>query len=151
MKDIDPEILQLGSNLGVGQHKKRCPSCQGSRTKHRSDKPLSIKVDGKGVQYRCHHCGAEGGWVHRRGRDIIDFSTEREMAKPKPIKVDSNTYNEVAFDYLKNRKIAEEIIDSHTILTERRFNGKVVPAIGFPYKDGDIINAVKFRSADDSK
>ena len=149
MKSIAPEILQLGSNLGIGQYKRRCPECQDSRTKHKRDTPLSMKVDGKGVQYRCHHCGTEGGWVHERR--IIDFSTEKKMARPKPIQVDTNTHNEVAFDYLKNRKIAEEIIESHTILTERRFNGKVVPAIGFPYRDGGVVNAVKFRSADDSK
>ena len=149
MKSIAPEILQLGSNLGIGQYKRRCPECQDSRTKHKRDTPLSMKVDGKGVQYRCHHCGTEGGWVHERR--IIDFSTEKKMARPKPIQVDTNTHNEVAFDYLKNRKIAEEIIESHTILTERRFNGKVVPAIGFPYRDGGVVNAVKFLSADDSK
>jgi hypothetical protein len=40
--------------------------CRGTRTKHKNDKSLSIKVDQKGVQYQCHHCDANGGWVNDR-------------------------------------------------------------------------------------
>ena len=61
---VSNEIKRLGSGLRVGQHKRTCPECQCTRTKNRKDKPLSIKVDAEGVQYMCHHCGTEGGWMH---------------------------------------------------------------------------------------
>jgi twinkle protein len=43
------------------------------------------------------------------------------------------------------------VIESHTITGTRRFNGKTVPAVGFPYRDGDLVNAIKWRSADTDK
>ena len=142
---IAPEIQNLASNLSIGQYKKQCPECQDSRSKNRRDRPLSIKVDGTGVKYHCHHCGAEGGWVHDNG----DFDFDLSVA-PESITLDNGT-NSAAFDYLKSRHIDESVIESHTILSTRRFNGKVLPAVGFPYRDGDVVNAVKWRSADESK
>ena len=46
------EISESISNLSIGQHKVACPACQGIRSKHKTDKPLSVKVDNKGVQFR---------------------------------------------------------------------------------------------------
>lgn len=153
MKDITPEILNLGSNLGIGQYKKACPECQGTRTKHRRDTPLSIKVDGTGVQFLCHHCGTEGGWMHEKDRSIfaIDFSTERNMSIRTPIIIKKDEMNESARTYLRNRKIADEVIEKYTVCSQYRFNGKVVPAVGFLYTRGDTIEAAKWRSADDQK
>ena len=142
------EIQTLVANLSIGQYKRQCPECQDSRSKHKKDKPLSINVDSKGVRYRCHHCGTEGGWVH----DSDDFDFELPV-RPSPVVVDGTT-NTAAFEYLRSRNIAEEVIQNYAILGTRRFNGKVVPSIGFPYRDpatGDVVNAVKWRSADGSK
>ena len=54
--EVGTEIQRVASNLSVGQHKVRCPVCSHTRSRHKSDKSLSLKVDGKGVQYQCHHC-----------------------------------------------------------------------------------------------
>ena len=62
---VTQEIRAVAVGLNTGQHKKQCPECQDNRSgKNRKDRPLSIRVDTKGVKYRCHHCGAEGGWDH---------------------------------------------------------------------------------------
>ena len=145
--EIVPEIQTLASNLSIGQYKKKCPLCQDSRSKHRKDTPLSLNIDTKGVRYKCHHCGAEGGWVLDSD---FDFDFDVSMA-PSPITVDDTATNSAAFEYLKSRHISEEVIKNYTILSTRRFNGKTVPAIGFPYRDGDVVSAVKWRSADSSK
>lgn len=144
---IAPDIQRVAENLSYGQHKRECPQCQGTRSKNKKDKPLSIKIDGDGVQYFCHHCDTEGGWIH-------DNKLPRLRPMPtnqEPIRVPTETKNTSAYNYLKSRKIAEEVIDKHTILGTYRFNGKTVPAVGFPYRDGDTVNSVKWRSADDDK
>ena len=146
---IAPEIQTVASNLSIGQHKKQCPECQDSRSKNRRDKPLSIMVDGTGVKYRCHHCGTEGGWVH----DNDDFDFDLPTA-PKPIKLDANkNANAVpaALKYLQARQIKDEVIHKYTIFGMRSFNGKTVPSVGFPYREGGVVNAVKWRAADGSK
>tara|TARA_R100001377_G_scaffold18320_1_gene9444 strand:+ start:4513 stop:6258 length:1746 start_codon:yes stop_codon:yes gene_type:complete len=143
------EILQRVSNLSIGQHKIRCPDCQDSRSKHKTDKPLSVRVDSRGVQYLCHHCGAEGGHLY----DTENRAKYREpsMKKSKPISINKNNNNEEAFKYLRDRNIEEKIIEEHTILSTYRFNGKTVPAVGFPYRVEGDVRAVKWRSADTKK
>jgi|15BtaG_2_1085339.scaffolds.fasta_scaffold00333_19 twinkle protein len=153
---MSTEILQIANNLGIGQHKIACPECQDSRTKHKRDRPLSVRVDGKGVQYRCHHCDAEGGWINQAERtntwgNFPPKAREQEVRTIKPIVIRENETNQKALDYLKSRSIADEIIDKHTILSTYRFNGKTVPAVGFPYRDGKDVTAVKWRSADKQK
>ena len=147
------EISDSISNLSVGQHKVACPACQDSRSKHKRDKPLSVKVDNKGVQFRCHHCGAEGGWVDERktGGYFPQNNWRKPMAIVKPIYVDGDEVNDEAFEYMKSRNINDDIIKKHTILSTYRFNGRTVPAVGFAYRDGEGVTAVKWRSADKQK
>lgn len=144
---IAPDIQRVAQNLSYGQHKQECPECQGTRSKNTKDKPLSINVDSKGVQYHCHHCDTEGGWMHDNRLPRMEPMPRTQ----KPITIPNETKNTSAYNYLKGRKIAEEVIEEHTILGTYRFNGKVVPAVGFKYKDGDTVNSVKWRSADDDK
>ena len=148
---VSNEIKRLGSGLRVGQHKRTCPECQGTRTKNRKDKPLSIKVDAEGVQYMCHHCGTEGGWMHNNSTiGVTDYRREPRM-QSKPIVIEKKTVNEVALAYLRDRKISDEVIEKHTVCSEYRFNGTVTPAVGFLYTKGDTIEAAKWRSADGKK
>ena len=148
---VSNDIKRLGSGLRVGQHKRACPECQGTRTKNRKDKPLSIKVDTEGVQYMCHHCGTEGGWMHNNSTiGVTDYRREPKM-QSKPIVIEKKTVNEVALAYLRDRKISDEVIEKHTVCSEYRFNGTVTPAVGFLYTKGDTIEAAKWRSADDKK
>ena len=149
--NVSREMMSLGSGLSHGQHKKACPDCQGTRTKNRKDRPLSIKVDSEGVQYRCHHCGAEGGWMHKNSAiDVTDYRREPRM-QSKPIVIEKKAVNEVALAYLRDRKISDDVIEKHTVCSEYRFNGTVTPAVGFLYTKGDTVEAAKWRSADDKK
>lgn len=141
-----PAIERVVSTLAVGQHKKHCPMCRDSRTKNKHDRSLSIKVDAKGVQYQCHHCDINGGWVNDR-----EWSLETVPVFREPISNVPQSDNESARKYLQGRRIADSVIQSHTITGTRRFNGKTVPAVGFPYRDGDLVNAIKWRSADTDK
>ena len=141
-----PAIERVVSTLTVGQHKKHCPMCRDSRTKNKHDRSLSIKVDAKGVQYQCHHCDINGGWVNDR-----EWSLETVPVPRNPISDVPQSDNEAARKYLQGRRIADSVIESHTITGTRRFNGKTVPAVGFPYRDGDLVNAIKWRSADTDK
>ena len=145
-QDVVPAIERVASTLTAGQYKKHCPMCQGSRTKHKHDRSLSLKVDDKGVQYQCHHCDISGGWVNDR-----EWSLETVPVVREPITNLTETDNEAAIKYLQDRHIADSVIQSHAITGTRRFNGKTVPAVGFPYRDGDLINAIKWRSADTDK
>ena len=145
-QDVIPAIERVASTLTVGQYKRHCPMCQGSRTKHKHDKSLSLKIDNKGVQYQCHHCDISGGWVNDR-----EWSLETVPVVREPITNLTETDNEAAIKYLQDRHIADSVIQSHAITGTRRFNGKTVPAVGFPYRDGDLINAIKWRSADTDK
>ena len=147
---VTQEIRAVAVGLNTGQHKKQCPECQDNRSgKNRKDRPLSIRVDTKGVKYRCHHCGAEGGWDHDNEFDFDLFVPTKAVENFHPI--DRGSTNKTALEYLRSRKIAEKIIESHTILGTYRFNGRTAPAVGFPYRDGSTVNAVKWRSADETK
>ena len=151
------QVRNVVSGLGSGQHKKQCPECQGDRSsKNRKDRPLSIRIDTTGVKYRCHHCGVEGGWDHNDDLNFdLSMAPSNNYIPPKgesfPINVDRGATNGAAFDYLRSRHITDEVIKSHAILGTYRFNGKVTPAVGFPYRDGSVVNAVKWRSADKEK
>ena len=143
---VIPEIERLATSLSFGQHKKHCPMCRDQRSKNRYDKSLSIKVDSKGAQYQCHHCDVSGGVF-----TDSEWSFDSEPLAPQPIKKLPPATNDVAVDYLKQRMITDAIIKSHTIPGTYRFNGKTVPAIGFPYRKGKDVVAMKWRSADTKK
>ena len=138
---VSSGIKLLAGGLSLGQHKRKCPECHHTRSKHKHDKSLSINVGSDGIRYHCHHCETSGGWMNSRD-DYI----------PRPIEIrDSDTGNEVAKNYLRGRGIVDTVIDNHTIQGTYTFNGEVVPAVGFPYRDGSQIVAIKWRSADAKK
>jgi len=153
MQQVAKQIRDVVSNLSNGQHKKQCPECQNDRSgKNQKDRPLSIRIDTIGVKYRCHHCAVEGGWDHDNNFDFDLFVAPPPLKGENfPLSIDRGSTNGTAFDYLKSRHITDEIIKSHVILGTYRFNGKVVPAVGFPYRSGSVVNAVKWRSADEEK
>ena len=146
MQQTIPEIERLAAGLSYGQHKERCPVCIDQREKNRHDKSLSIKVDAKGVQYQCHHCDISGGIFTDN-----EWSFDVAPMVRKPISKPSYSTNDMAIQYLKKRNISDAVIKSHTIPGEYRFNGKTVPAVGFLYREGNDINAIKWRSADTEK
>ena len=138
-------IKQLASNLPEGQHKKKCPECHHTREKHRQDRSLSLKIDVDGVRYFCHHCNTSGGWMHE---DIMTLDFPKPISKPIKVPTSSNAY---VTDYLKSRRISDDVIEKHTVTGTYSFNGTKLPAVGFPYRDGDNIVAIKWRSAGEHK
>ena len=134
---VPNEIKLLADKLSLGQYKKKCPECNHTRSKHKHDKPLSINIDSEGVRYHCHHCDTNGGWMHNE--------------KPPPPLTPPTGTNDTVQRYLKSRNIGEDVIKNHTVQGTYTFNGKSVPAVGFPYRDGTNIVAIKWRSADKGK
>ena len=55
---IYSEVLRTAKSQG--QHKLSCHSCSHMRKKNKSDKPLSVNIDGSKIIYFCHHWNAEG-------------------------------------------------------------------------------------------
>lgn len=143
-ESVPTNIKNLGDRLAVGQHKRKCPQCHHDRSKHKHDKSLSLNIDSDGVRYHCHHCGINGGWMHKNEtytpfyRDPITFP--KEFAP-----------NETAKNYLLERNITEQVMEEHTVQGTYTFNGKSVPAIGFLYKDAEGVSAIKWRSAGPKK
>jgi len=137
---VPSEIRLLADRLSLGQYKRKCPECHHSRTKHKHDKSLSIKIESDGVCYHCHHCEMSGGWMYKQ-EDYV----------PIPIEIVDSDKNEIAREYLRSRGIVDEVIENHTIQSTYTFNGKSVPAVGFPYRDGPRVVAIKWRSADSKK
>ena len=131
------KIRLLAADLSVGQYKKKCPECHHTRSKHKHDRSLSINIDSDGVRYHCHHCDATGGWMY-------------EEDSPPPITPPTGR-NDAVQQYLESRNIGEDVIKNHTVQGTYTFNGKNVPAVGFPYRDGSSIVAIKWRSADKKK
>jgi twinkle protein len=131
------DIGRLADKLSLGQHKKKCPECHHTRSKHKHDKSLSLSIDSDGVRYHCHHCGINGGWMY-------------EQAPAQPLNPPKGT-NRIVQEYLKSRNIDDDIIASHTLQGTYSFNGKVLPSVGFPYFDGSGVAAIKWRSADTTK
>jgi len=142
-----PQIKNLAAGLNIGQYKRFCPECRHLREKNTNDKSLSLKVDASGGQYLCHHCGTQGGWMTE---DTLNFSSiPRSPTTPATIKVATDT-NPTVTAYLRSRNISDEVIAEHTVQGDYHFNGQMIPAVGFPYREEGEVSAIKWRSADDT-
>jgi len=146
---VPTEIRDACSTIGIGQRKIRCPVCQGTRRKNNADRPLSVKVDGVGVQYNCHHCGTHGGWTHSQRQYTRPPAKKERIVMEKP---NGKKPNATAKEYMLGRGISEDVLERHAILDEYSFSGSRLPAVGFPYRDrsGDV-TSIKWRSADKTK
>ena len=138
--DLNTQITTLSKNLDFGTHKKKCPSCQHTRTKHKHDTPLSLSVSSECTLYRCHHCGIKG-----KVSDTADKIFFKQL--------DTKLYkkDDLAKEWLKNRGISDEVIEHFGIITSKhKFNGSgEMPSVGFPYKKQGVTYAIKWRSASD--
>jgi len=145
-EDVPSDVKFLADKLSVGQYKRKCPQCHHTRSKHKHDRALSLNIDTDGVRYHCHHCGIQGGWMHKKNTYTPDPFERKSITLP-----DRSEPNAVAKEYLVSRNIAEEVIEKHTIQGTYTFNGKAVPAIGFLYEDEHGVQAIKWRSANKAK
>ena len=141
--DLNTQITTLSKNLDFGTHKKKCPSCQHTRTKHKHDTPLSLSVSSECTLYRCHHCGIKG--------KIWD-KNDKIFFKQLNTKIyESNDDNDVARKWLASRGISDEVMNHFGIIfSTHKFNGSgEIPSVGFPYKKQGVTYAIKWRSASD--
>jgi|13_taG_2_1085334.scaffolds.fasta_scaffold03106_6 twinkle protein len=145
-EDVPSDVKFLADKLSVGQYKRKCPQCHHTRSKHKHDRALSLNIDTDGVRYHCHHCGIQGGWMHKKNTYTPDPFERKSITLP-----DRSEPNAVAKEYLVSRNIAEEVIEKHTVQGTYTFNGKAVPAIGFLYEDEHGVQAIKWRSANKAK
>lgn len=137
IRQADARIRAVTKHLALGQHRIKCPLCHHTRQKNRSDRSLSVHVDDEGVQYRCWHCEAEGGWMGDEGEDWSLQGGLVPMAAPLPApkrKADTGPTMS-AVEYLVSRGIKEEVARKHTVEGEKYINGKMQAAVGFPYRN----------------
>ena len=149
-----PDIVALAKHLSPGQYKRKCSECQGERTKHKSDRPLSLMVDSRGVKYSCHHCEVDGGWMHKHSDYLGDpFVSPPSTYAAITIDAVPESVRDTALDWLDSRGIPNAVAEAYTVAGKFHFNGSgALPAVGFPHHDasGKIV-AIKWRSADEGK
>lgn len=146
-------------HLDLGQHRIFCPSCHPKRKKHnRMQKELAVSVDADGIKYYCHHCGINGGLnknytassVIKKHEPTIRHDKAKEIMRE--IKIDNYKHNNETIDFLKSRKIDEDIINKYSLGNVYSFQGRRRNGVGFPYYDKDNnIKSIKWRSADKDK
>ena len=146
-------------NLNIGQHRIYCPSCHPRRKKHnKMQKELAVNVDGQNIKYFCHHCGVSGGmdtksvYKKEKTKTITHEKVREIMKEEKEINIDRYNHNENTINFLKDRKIDEDIINKYSLGNVYSFQGRRRDGIGFPYYDNDNnVKSIKWRSADQDK
>lgn len=132
-------------NFSDGQNKIKCMYCKDDRKKHKSDRPLSVNVDQEKIVYNCFHCGTSG-IIYKNQKERVSVKTN---TKPlKKIVVDDNQVEGACADWLKNRGISAELAVRNGCILNTK-NGK--PVIGFSFKEGDKVTAIKWRVANGEK
>lgn len=143
---VNQKVENSISDLPIGQHKISCPDCQGTRSKNKRDKPLSVNIDSERVVFNCHHCGSNG--VISKKRSFKMEVVKEPVKNVKVVKPKKETEGESA-KWLAERGIClQTAITSGCIPAEKKYK----PVIGFSYldEDGNVI-AMKYRSANGDK
>lgn len=139
---IPAEVQQIAEHLLPGEHRVVCPLCSPMRKK-KSLKDLSIKRDGEGFTYYCHHCGEKGGKLEKEK----DFMPARNIPK-----ID---VSDEALAYLHSRGISTETAAKAGLYETRSWFQKLQredEAIAYPYlspKDDKTEYAAKLRAISD--
>ena len=139
------DYINQQTNFSVGQNKVRCMYCQGERKKNKSDRPLSVNADHEKIVYNCFHCGTSG-IIYKNQQERVSVKVN---TKPnKKIVVKNNQTNGACAEWLKERGIEPELAVRNGCILNTK-NGK--PHIGFSFKDGEKITAIKWRVANGDK
>lgn len=132
-------------NYRHGTQKIACPRAASCGRRNVNDPCLSVKIDGDGATWKCHHCdwsGPEKG-AHKRAPDPKPSGVERVKLSPLTDK---------ARQWLNGRGIGDSTLATVGVSSSRWwFASKQGEAdcIAFPYRapGGKLINA-KFRTGD---
>ena len=146
-QQLNDEGINL-RNYDEGQQKTICPQCSPDR-KNSRDPCLSVKIDGKGARWRCHHCQWDGNvWSESLKRP----PTIRKATPKKPpiipnTKSIKGTWGEKFFE---ERGLSLNIAEEHGVGIASHFvDNKRQDCIAFVYKNADgVPTNIKFRTAD---
>ena len=132
-------------NFSDGQNKIKCMYCKDDRKKNKGDRPLSVNVDQDKIVYNCFHCGTSG-IIYKNQKERVSVKTN---TKPlKKIVINNNQVEGACVDWLKSRGITAELAVRNGCILNTK-NGK--PVIGFSFKEGDKVTAIKWRVANGEK
>ena len=148
--DFYDQLAQLGfivSELREGQSKILCPQCSHTRKKNRTEKCLSVSIDGDGAQWRCHHCE----WTGNLWRYTMKSPFKQNVQRKTPKIPDLNEeLSDGVVQWFAKRGISAATLDIAGVESGQAFiAGEKRNAIAFVHrdKDGKTIN-VKFRTQD---
>lgn len=140
--DYTPNEQFLIDRAALGQHRRPCPWCSGSRKRNKAETCLAVNRDDSRIVYACHHCGVSGIVpLTRREKTIQKVDHVPAIVRKKE---DFDPIDDRHIDWLSGRGISAATAHKYGLVaTEIEGN----PAIGFPYFDdkGNIV-ALKKRS-----
>jgi len=150
MSEYAQEIRELATTVAsIGQIRIKCPACSPLRKK-KNEKALACNLDGESIVYHCHHCNIEGA-VKQTDRIPIKANNS-----PKPVESTSQSHLKITgiqslsdkwLSWLEKRGISKATAESYGVVCgERMCNGRTSTALGFPYRMGDNLVAVKWRN-----
>jgi len=130
-----------------------CPLCSGSRKK-KTERTLSVTVEGDGVKYTCWHCDEAGGYTYQQLRD--EPVRPRNSPPPRAISVPKDSDETRVENYLASRGINYSLVKNKfkVVSATKYFSEKgniaagEVSAIGFVYGKDE---AVKWRPVNDKR
>jgi twinkle protein len=121
-----------------------CPACSEGRKKSHI-RTLSVDVVENRAVYKCHHCDESGAFT--LGTDWVAPIPRKERPKP-PVDLRScDPLGESHYQYLLERGISAETADRCGVVASVRSFAGTGPrsCIGFPYKNPDGSDAIKWR------
>jgi len=138
------ENLQIRSmvlNLNLGQHKIQCPSVECRDRKKKNLRTLSVKVDGDGAVYYCHHCDLSGSEFHKQEQEVIHMSVMKS--------IDEKDLTNNSLEWLSKRGISQETANKVGLKSVTNYINSVgheTECIMFPYTNQGQVYASKIRS-----
>lgn len=84
-----------------------CPLCADSRKK-KSERTLSVTVEGDGVKYTCWHCSEAGGYTYKQLRN--EPPRPRISPAPRAISVPKDSDADKVESYLASRGINYSLV-----------------------------------------
>mgnify|MGYP003677795617 CR=1 FL=1 len=129
-----------------------CPLCADSRKK-KTERTLSVTVEGDGLKYTCWHCDEAGGYTYQQLSEPV---RPKISPPPRAISVPKDSNADNVQSYLSGRGINYSLVkDKFKVVgSTKYFSGKgdipagEVDAIGFVYGHDE---AVKWRPVNDKR
>lgn len=143
---IEHLVRPVVHSLRHGQHRIICPSCSPER-RNKTDKTMSVKVDGDGAAFNCWHCQENGVVRYDTPKPTWEAERRRPLAVAK--KVSWGALNDTGAAFLKSRGISEETAKKLGIKSTSHYIqsvGAVVDCVVFPYLNNGEEYAAKIRA-----